>query len=715
MSDVHAVKKTEQEKRNNLLAEDSFENEDIKLQKAERQVKSYVPLNKRLYQAQEDVANTLQEGYQTWSVTGLRDAMDRGDYKAVGRTFKGSRTRRRAKGRKAEKNKHSERMTDLIKTIDLLEKQLKKKVNPKTAEKDIEKLKEIYDNIFQYAYIYCEKRDPMFKEGKARKDMVLLIRDQANEERLRIANNARALVEDVKCGRVESCTYEQAVIGLRTRKIHIGEDGVTGIAKGGKGTSDLIVVEKDGHKMYIRRSERLKKDAEGPDAFYRDTIAAGEKRLAELENDNSPEAEKEREVLTQDLEIQRILLSDLELFRDHPKNMKKLERACRKITFSSPSELSGLYEEEFVKKNPAFEMMAKGFPELIRKAKEEEVYKKYREEKNALLKDFIALNELNKKATGIQKRINREEMDKIQSVIDVLDKEFDQKDTLFARIFRATKDTGKLINQRDFARNVANIPDGGNVSNRNVAASIMARALGIRDIVAESEMVEVEIDGEIIHGVVMEEAQGGDLKKIKVQKNAEGKSMRYSTKALKDLANLHLFDVLCGQIDRKSDNYMSVVEDNDKNEAIVTKIKAIDNDMCFGLLDYEEDIVNCMDTRRQLQGVRQQLPCISDRDGNLILDAVDYVMAKRLLAMRTSFIDFFLTGILTEEERLSMKRRLVTIQKILRDRILREKYSTEQTVFLKNEKDWERYRDMIERVGHELHSYILPIYKRKNR
>ena len=154
---------------------------------------------------------------------------------------------------------------------------------------------------------------------------------------------------------------------------------------------------------------------------------------------------------------------------------------------------------------------------------------------------------------------------------------------------------------------------------------------------------------------------------------------------------------------------------NDKNEAIVTKIKAIDNDMCFGLLDYEEDIVNCMDTRRQLQGVRQQLPCISDRDGNLILDAVDYVMVKRLLAMRTSFIDFFLTGILTEEERLSMKRRLVTIQKILRDRILREKYSTEQTVFLKNEKDWERYRDMIESVGHELHSYILPIYKRKNR
>jgi hypothetical protein len=57
---------------------------------------------------------------------------------------------------------------------------MEKQVTPEDVDETIERMQNLYNNIFVHAYNYCEERNPKSKEGKARKDMVMLIRDQAN-------------------------------------------------------------------------------------------------------------------------------------------------------------------------------------------------------------------------------------------------------------------------------------------------------------------------------------------------------------------------------------------------------------------------------------------------------------------------------------------------------------------------------------------------------
>lgn len=649
----------------------------------EQQKASFVPdQDERFLGPVTKTGYVLQNNYRSYTTTQLKNALDQGDYKVVGRTFRGSRTR---KSKKKEDNNHSEYMTPLVEAIDRLEARLNKPITPGNVEKQLEVLLDIYDSIFKHAFHYCEKQHPWFPEGKARRDMVLLIRDQANEERLRLANNARVLADKVRSNPEQEFTFADAIGMIRTQTIKPGENGITKIESGGKGTSDIIVaVKDDGSKLYIRPSESLKMDNVPCSVFLRETISHTEEEIKvtkeTLQKKGLTEEEKEKEEqnltnLEKDLEIQNMFERTLTGLSE--KDEKDAEFALRKLSFSKPSTLAETMT--LIRQNTMLFEKQGELRSYLEKAVKEPAYKEY-VKKCSTTKNHVAL-----------------------------DREFNAQDTMISRLLRAVKLTGKHLNQRNFARKVAMVKEGSNISNRNVAVSILARALGLRDIVAESQMVEVAVNGKKIHGTLMEEAKGEDLRIVYNRNRSEGRKTRYSANALKQLSNLQVFDILCGQVDRKTDNYMSVIERQKDGTDIVKEIKAIDNDMSCGMIDYEQDVVNHYDKKNKqtVKGYRQQLPAISEDTGLLSVQAIDKNLKNKIMAMSPSFIDFLLAGVLSAEERVAMKKRLIALKILFRNEDIYSARTGEPSVFLKTDKDWADFKARYEKDGTSDNTYIL--------
>ena len=640
------------------------------------QQESFVPLvDDRAYKPAESVKLNASKTFHVYSVTKLKEALDKGDYSMVGRTFKGKRTRDK------DENHHSVIMTQLVETIDRLEDFQKKAIDPQTIDADIETLQNIYDEIFKTAFSYTQKFGGFFAEGRARRDMVCLIRDMANEERLKIANNARAMAVEVAEG--ESYTFSDVITKNRTRHLEVGKYGVKNITSGGAGTSDLIVVEKeDGSKMYIRRSETLKPDSVSDSAFYQDEAEVNAKKIAELEKKRTAEGTSEADKAKLALDIEQ-----LNIARDC---CEKVAKNLDDINREMDGKVSGAIKTFLTKftfvKPGGFNDLWKAIIDGQKKAEDKKLVEK-----------------------GLKKLF--------EGVLDEKDLENDLK--LFY-IEKALKAPSKLVNQREFARVAAAIPDGANVSNRNVAVSVLARAFGLRDIIAESEMVEFELDGKKVRGVVMEEAKGGDIKKVQEEKKKEGINTEYTPEVIKQLTSLHIFDVICGQVDRKADNYVTTFEEKEvdgKKVNFVKSIKGIDNDMSCGVFDHKNGITSCVSyydipdetgkvQKFFLKGCRQNLPTLADDKGKSVICAVDSKLKDRILAMKPEFIDFLMMGILTKEERKSMKARLTEVQKILK--------KTSNGRIMKNDEDWGRFKkDLDSGKVNLLYSYLRPSFKKK--
>ena len=276
-------------------------------------------------------------------------------------------------------------------------------------------------------------------------------------------------------------------------------------------------------------------------------------------------------------------------------------------------------------------------------------------------------------------------------------------------IITTMHDLHVAMNQRDFARQVAKIDDGDNVSNRNVATSILARALGLRDMVAESEMVSVTIDGKTMTGVSMEGVEGQDLFQKQWEARQTNQQLRYSSGALRDLLSLQVFDLICGQIDRKGNNYISQFETDSQGCLVLRSFKAIDNDMAFGKLDYYADIVGCTTPDKYhrgqragyVGGLRQELPAMSDATGRMTLPALDQEFANKVLELTPEFIDFLMVGILSDGDRAALKVRLARIQDIIRrqveaDTAIREGRTVGVPKLLGSAAEWDAFRTRFE-------------------
>ncbi len=213
----------------------------------------------------------------------------------------------------------------------------------------------------------------------------------------------------------------------------------------------------------------------------------------------------------------------------------------------------------------------------------------------------------------------------------------------------------------------AGIEPGANISKRNVATSRMAKLLGLEDMVAKSSMANVTVKGKKMQGVAMEEAKGHTYNQIYYQAHAKHKKSygtQYTPTAFKQLLKLQVFDVICGQIDRNTTNYLCENEvDKKKRTYNITSIKAIDNDTCFGTLSYKK-ITESEKGVHELKGIENK--------GKLTIPYMDKALADSILAIEDEKIHYMFCDILNKNERTALIDRINGIKKAIRKQMAEE-------------------------------------------
>ncbi len=134
----------------------------------------------------------------------------------------------------------------------------------------------------------------------------------------------------------------------------------------------------------------------------------------------------------------------------------------------------------------------------------------------------------------------------------------------------------KQFNQCIMARYTALIPKGSVLSLRNVATTRMADVMGIGNLVARAESVDVMMGNKKLTGTVMEEAKGTEAFELYRKKN----DATFTDDGVMDMITMQVFDFICGQIDRNNNNYFLTRTDSNK----LCDPKMIDNDLSFGLI-----------------------------------------------------------------------------------------------------------------------------------
>ncbi len=253
------------------------------------------------------------------------------------------------------------------------------------------------------------------------------------------------------------------------------------------------------------------------------------------------------------------------------------------------------------------------------------------------------------------------------------------------------KKTLSVIATRD-----AQIQDRSEISKRNVATSRLADYLQIGDMVAKSKLVKLSINGKQMNGISMEEAKGETLPTITKEAEKNNKKVKYSPKAYKQLLNLQLFDVICGQVDRNMGNYLCEKEETGDTVEI-TQIKAIDNDISFGNLVYEEIYSNGLDGLNRMRNIEYV--------GELHVPAVDKLFADRILALDEKTINYLMCDVLSRSERAALMDRIDGVKRALRTRMNAEaKSRNKKKIFLDDKpQSWkESLDDLTKDVANSL-------------
>ena len=121
---------------------------------------------------------------------------------------------------------------------------------------------------------------------------------------------------------------------------------------------------------------------------------------------------------------------------------------------------------------------------------------------------------------------------------------------------------------------------GENINCRNVAMSKMAELLGVSNLICRTEKAEIKRGGRIIRGTMMEAANGLDIRSPGGKGNPlinMPPEKALNNHILKDLADLQMLDLICGNLDRNLANIIYTV--NEKGE--INSVKGIDNDTSF--------------------------------------------------------------------------------------------------------------------------------------
>ncbi|MCR5099225.1 MAG: hypothetical protein K6B14_09785 [Lachnospiraceae bacterium] len=229
----------------------------------------------------------------------------------------------------------------------------------------------------------------------------------------------------------------------------------------------------------------------------------------------------------------------------------------------------------------------------------------------------------------------------------------------------------------------AGIAPGEEIPSRNVSTSRLAKRLDVSDIIAESQTVVLRRDdGKLVRANAMEGVETRTMANLQQYCAHEGITVKMSAKAVKQLMNLQLFDIICGQVDRNTNNYSVFYElSKDGKTATVTSIKGIDNDMAFGDLEYGAN-------NGKLMGLEYWKKCA--------MPFMDEAFYNRIVGLTRADIDQIAMeqlDIRKPEEIVALKLRIISLQ----DDLKKRKKDGEITL-LSDDSQWEGKLDEMKRL-----------------
>ena len=201
-----------------------------------------------------------------------------------------------------------------------------------------------------------------------------------------------------------------------------------------------------------------------------------------------------------------------------------------------------------------------------------------------------------------------------------------------------------------------------NLSRRNVATSRIASLLELEGLIAESQTADIydQATGKTIRGNLMNQAEGKEFEDV--TKNL--KERKFKPSFIREITNLQVLDLLCGQVDRHGKNMMYKV-DEDGN---IIGVQGIDNDGAFGLTS----------------GPVARGAGVFDTSGEeMMIPYMDAGLADRIIQLDGKMLRYVLIDLLKEEEIDMAIKRLEGLQKGIKN--VREK---EAFRFLEKDDDW---------------------------
>ena len=587
------------------------------------------------------------------------------------------------KGKKAKRTKHSPSMQAVIDRMDDLQQVLSWKV----AESD-----DLYDaqinsitSILRQASLACSEylgtHNSSRAEGMTRKAIVQMIYDQISKESVLFEKRANEF--KTERNKLNRPMWVDVFADIRREKIVPG-NGVT-ITRGGAGTSDLIIVEKDGVKHYLKREEKMP-GFSGDEVIesYADSLLQKKK----LYEDGTSES---LAGISKDEQKRRLDLAKYEL------SLLQAFKSALKKSYSAGS---------------ASIMSREGADVLLTTLRK-------------VIKSQGDILEFNNN-TDFKKTQFGKEIKMVSEKYAVAKKAGNEADMKRYRdqykiIYNLVNNIYKSLNSADIATNAVGIKEGDSISKRNVATSRLAEYLKLGGIVAKSEMKDVVIDGENHRCIEMEDAGSSftdDFEKLETNHyNAAGgnpgKVFSYSEECLEALTSLQVFDVIAGQTDRHRKNYTVDVE-YVGDTVVMKSVKGIDNDMCFGTLGYDRikrrnDVMKCNS--------------IEDTSGNMTIPAMSAGLANRILSITPSLLDYLMGDLLNKKERDALKDRFRGVQNAIRRQKAKEdkmrlKGKKFVSKFIKDKKGWSELKASLNKdskkkrtrnlIGNN--SYLSPVW-----
>ena len=478
-----------------------------------------------------------------------------------------------------------------------------------------------FNNALDACDKYLDKRkNPWTDEGKARYAMVSDLREKVAFESMRFSEQITAMKKDPFLI-PEDGKWVSILADIRTEKYEDGKDDTT-VTMGGAGTTDIIIVEKNGVKKYIKQTETV--------ALENPAIYMKEERQRLKANIKKDKSDK----------ISKMCFHYLDTLMD-----------C--ISTRSNNDYSFFFYEMHV----------------------------YFSKKKTNATPETILNYIYQKLSEFGVEIDKLEKDEDKKIVEKYIADY---------VLKLKKDN--ML--RRMAVNTAKIDEGGEVTKRNAATRRIADMLGIGDLVVKTETVQVKIGDKTIKGIAMDHAAGDSENNILKMAKEQNKKVTYSQEAYRQMLTLQIFDVLCGQVDRNTGNYLCDYEQDAKTgDFIIKKITAIDNDMSFGVLGYQQHTELSDNMTGNIIGIENR--------GRMQIPAIDYKLAQAILAMKPSDLEYRMMDILNKNEIIALADRLKGLQRAILNGMDEEtqakaKGKKVKNRFPKDENEWAENKKQVE-------------------